>query len=184
MLPKQKATSFDSIDWKTVALPLLAVDGDKSLLSTKIQAQLTNHLAQSITRKEKLSELTSFDVDIQEESCAVVFFPFWTVKYLYRGSEYIVAVSGGDGTVLGAIEPIVMSDRIGFWCKTVFGIVLAGVFTSLMGPILALEQSKWVPFLVMISCAVFLSAYFAWEILHQILANERVERIGYFEDIV
>ena len=79
-------------------------------------------------------------------------FPRWTVKYLYRGSEYRVAVSGGDGTVLGAIEPIVMSDRIGFWCKTVFGMVLAGVLPVLWDLFLHLSNQRWVPFIVMISC--------------------------------
>lgn len=184
VLPKQKYTSFDDIDWKTVHLPLLAVDVDKSLLTTKVQAQLTNHLGLAIQREAKLSALTSFDVDIQSDSCTVVFFPFWTVKYLYRGSEYRVAVSGGDGRVLGAIEPIVLSDRIGFWCKSIFGIVLAGVFTSFIGPVLALEQPKGFVLVLLIFVAVSLCAYFAWEMLHQIQANQRVERMGHFEDIV
>ena len=121
----QQTVDFDDIDWASVALPVLPVDVDESTVDLKVQDQLINTVGNKV--RQGLHALTKFDVEVVQENRCIVLFPFWTVQYEYQGAHYRVAVSGGNGQVLAAMEPVFLGTRIGAWMTGVSTLVVAGL---------------------------------------------------------
>ena len=125
VLFQQETVDFGTIDWASVALPVLPVDVDESTVELKVQDQLINTVGEKV--RTGLNALTKFDVEVVQENRCIVLFPFWSVQYEYQGGHYRVAVSGGDGQVLAAMEPVFLGTRIGAWMTGVSALVVAGL---------------------------------------------------------
>ncbi len=153
----QKTVDFEAIDWASVALPVLPVDVDEPTVDLKVQDQLINTIGNKV--RTGLHALTKFDVEVVQENRCIVLFPFWTVQYEYRGGHYRVAVSGGNGQVLAAMEPVFLTSRIGAWLTGVSALIVAGIVCNgvymVFGTMKGLDGGDVLIMVLVAICALF-----------------------------
>ncbi len=157
VLFQQKTVDFDDIDWASVALPVLPVDVDESTVDLKVQDQLINTVGNAV--RKGLHALTKFDVEVGQDNRCIVLFPFWTVQYEYQGGHYRVAVSGGDGQILAAMEPVFLASRIGAWMTGVSALVVAGLVCNgvymVFGTMKGIDGGDVLVMVLVALCALF-----------------------------
>lgn len=184
VLFEQKPVNFDEIDWSSVALPVLAVDIDESIVSLKVQDQLINTVGTKVRLSDELTALTEFDAEVIQDNRCIVLFPFWTVQYEYQGGHYRVAVSGGDVQVLAAMEPVFIGSRIFSWIKGIGALVGVGVLGNLVVPLLSSGNDDVGDALVLLMVGLAFCAYLAWSTASTMTASIRLERLGDTEELV
>lgn len=182
VLYAQKPVDFDDVDWSSVALPVLAVDVDESIVHLKVQDQLINTVGTKIRFSGEVSALTEFDVEVIQDSRCIVLFPFWTVQYKYQSGRYRVAVSGGDGQVLAAMEPVFMGRRIFYWIRGISALIGAGVICNLAGPLLTSGGDDVRDTLALLVCGLAICAGVAWFTASNMTTSIRLERLGDVEE--
>ena len=173
-----EAKRFSEVEWENNQLPILAVDIDDEYVDLQIKDDMVNIIGESIKKQYKLKAFTVFDASVALHDRGIVFFPFWTVMYKYKGGSYRVAVGGSKAKVIAVMEPVFLSNRLWTWSLG-FGAILASGFVVFVGVGLIMNtEDSQIEFLIGIVALVGFCARMAWKTAPNLIASIRVETIG------
>ncbi|MBW2459677.1 MAG: hypothetical protein JRI68_34615 [Deltaproteobacteria bacterium] len=172
---------FRTVEWKSVALPVLAVDMDETEADAQVADNLIDLIGMQIRAAHGLDGITKFEVGGSVQSRFILLYPLWTVVYLYRGGSYRVAVEGGTPSVLAAMEPVFLGQRIRRFLATLSLTVGAGLawYVSWWFIFVAAHDSDEVGKLGMaIIVGIIAAMVGAWAMAGKMVASVNVEGIA------
>jgi len=78
------------------------------------KAKAENEIAAFSRKKiaDEVSEVSSFDVNVNIEKADLVYLPLWSVEYTYGGKPYRMLVQGHTGRVLAGEAPVGKWDKV------------------------------------------------------------------------
>ncbi len=169
-----------SMVWERAALPVLSVDMTGPQVDAAVEDNLIDLIGARVKAGDRLTAITEFDTTVDLQSRLLLLYPLWTVTYRYRGGSYRVAVEGGRGLVLSAMEPMLYSQRI---MRLIIGIAAVaasgGLFYGgcLLLPLIASDDDGF-GVIVIIGAAVLACAWAAFATAGRLVASVNVEHIG------
>ncbi len=169
-----------SMVWERAALPVLSVDMTGPQVDAAVEDNLIDLIGARVKAGDRLTAITEFDTTVDLQSRLLLLYPLWTVTYRYRGGSYRVAVEGGRGLVLSAMEPMFYSQRI---MRLIIGIAAVaasgGLFYGgcLLLPLIASDDDGF-GVIVIIGAAVLACAWAAFATAGRLVASVNVEHIG------
>ncbi len=172
---------FRTLDWKSIALPVLAVDMDESEADALLSDNLIDLIGEQIRAAHSLDGITRFEADRWIQSRFILLYPLWTVIYTYRGGSYRVAVEGGTPSVLAAMEPVFLSQRIGRFLATIGLTVTAGLIWYGSWWVLfvaAHDSDEMGKLFIGVIVAILAAMTGAWHMAGKMVASVNVEGIA------
>ncbi len=171
---------FRNLEWKSIALPVLGVDMNEAEADALLSDNLIDLIGEQIRATHELDGITHFEAQHHIQSRFILLYPLWTVIYLHRGGSYRVAVEGGSPSVLAAMEPVFLGQRIGRFLAAIWLTVVAGLiwYVSWWFLFVVDHDSDEMGKLGMVVIVAILSAMFgAWFMAGKMVASVNVEGI-------
>ena len=168
-----------SVTWEDSALPVLSVDMTGEQVDDAVEDNLVDLLGVRVKDGDRLTAITEFDTDVVIESRLLLLYPLWMVTYRYRGGSYRVAVEGGRGVVLSAMEPMFYRQRI---LRLLTGIAAVGAAGGLfyigcmLLPMMADDEGRVVLF--GIGAVILACVWAAFSTARRLVVSVNVENIG------
>jgi len=181
MLFKCQPVPFRSVEWKNIALPVLAVDMNEAESDALLEDNLIDLIGTRIRADHSLDAITQFNVARSVENRFILLVPLWTVVYLYKGGSYRVAVEGSKPEVLAAMEPVFLGQRIWRFLVTLTLTVVTGITWYFTWWFLFVvdHDSDEVGKLGLVGVAIILAAMAgAWKAAGKMVASVNVEGIA------
>ncbi|MDG1479313.1 MAG: hypothetical protein P8R54_06960 [Myxococcota bacterium] len=168
-----------SVVWEDSALPVLSVDMTGEQVDDAVEDNLIDLIGERVKAGDGLTAITEFDTEVSIASRLLLLYPLWTVTYRYRGGSYRVAVGGGRGVVLSAMEPMFYLQRI---MRLFVGIGAVGAsgglfyLGCLLLPMMTDDDGAGV--IIGIGAAVLACSWAAIATAGRLVASVNVENIG------
>jgi len=170
--------NFEKIEWQNISLPVLSVDirEEDSELITK--DDFVDELGDQIKGNNRLDKFDFFNCKVAALKKNILLFPLWTVVYRYEGGTYRVAVEGGSGNVISAMEPMFNSQRAMYFAGALGLGAVAGILWHIIWLILTnSDDGDVMKIVILILIGMGISLYTAFILSKRILKSVRIESV-------
>lgn len=175
VLPDLSPVPMEEVCWADAPLPVLSVERTQAQADASIRDDLLDRLGDGIRRRNRLKAITEFEADVAIEDRLLLLLPLWTVTYRYRGGSLKVAVSGAGPTVLAAMEPVFLGQRLLRLALGVAAVAGAGAAFYVGAVVLGQMQNNLLGFLVLMGGAIGACSLAAWKTATKLVQSVQVE---------
>lgn len=169
---------MDEMQWETASMPVLSVERSPDQATSVLEDDVVDHLGERIKKAHQLKAITDFGARVSVSDRCVVLYPLWEVTYRHKGGHYKVAVAGGGPTVLAAMEPVFMEQRVGRLVLGIGAIAGAGALCMIAATLLPHLDDDSLGGVVALGAGIFGCATVAWSTAKKLVASVNIERLG------